>query len=219
MSQFQLDLFSNRQAIPANNPEIVGQVSGLRYLDNYITQTEHNRILTAIDNEPWLNDLKRRVQHYGFKYNYKSRSIDHDMYLGPLPVWSENICQRLVNDNLINYMPDQIIVNEYFPGQGIANHIDCEPCFDDTIISLSLISTCVMDIINKENPQKKVELLLPPCSLVVLNGEARYKWTHGIPARRMDEFNDLRITRQRRISLTFRKVILNGSQASRTCLV
>jgi len=204
----QLNMFSANQGLPVNDLQVVGQVNGLRFIDNYISVKEHEQIVQAIDSEPWLDDLKRRVQHYGFKYNYKSRSIDHNMYIGSLPTWSHQLCRRLVDDKLINYLPDQIIVNEYLPGQGIANHIDCEPCFNDTIISLSLISSCVMDIINKDYPSRRVEMLLPPRSLVVLSGEARYRWTHGIAGRRVDEFNGQRIFRERRISLTFRKVIL-----------
>src|SRR5690606_37114493 len=111
------------------------------------------------DSEQWMDDLKRRVQHYGYKYNYKRRSIDYDMYLGALPQWSGNIINRLIQDKIINYVPDQIIVNEYMPGQGIANHIDCEPCFHDTIISLSLISSCVMDI-KQKNGNGYIQLLL-----------------------------------------------------------
>jgi len=215
----QLEMFSNERVNPTNHLQVVEMVSGLRFLENYVNQPEHDLILSSIDGEPWLNDLKRRVQHYGFKYNYKSRSIDHGMYIGQLPDWSNALCRRLLADRLISYLPDQIIVNEYFPGQGIANHIDCEPCFNDTIISLSLISTCVMDIINKEDPTKRLELLLPPRSLVVLSGEARYRWTHGIAGRRVDEFNGVKIVRERRISLTFRKVILNGRDKGNCMIV
>ena len=30
-----------------------------------------------MDARPWLSDLKRRVQHYGYKYDYRARAIDH----------------------------------------------------------------------------------------------------------------------------------------------
>ena len=35
-------------------------------------------------------------------------------------------------------------VNEYLPGQGIAQHVDCVPCFGGTVASLSLLSPCTM---------------------------------------------------------------------------
>jgi len=42
--------------------------------------------------------------------------------------------------------------------------------------------------------------------LLVLTGEARYLWSHGINARKTDELDNKIIERQRRISITFRKV-------------
>lgn len=87
------------------------------------------------------------------------------------------------------------------PGQGIASHIDCIPCFSDTICSLSLSGGCVMELTNYK---EKRFIALQPRSLLILKNEARYKWQHGIAARKSDN----KIMRNRRISLTFRKVIL-----------
>ncbi len=39
---------------------------------------------------------------------------------------------------------DQLIVNEYQPGQGISPHIDNKTLFSDIIVSLSLGSNAVM---------------------------------------------------------------------------
>jgi len=101
--------------------------------------------------------------------------------------------------------PDQAIVNEYAPGQGIASHIDCVPCFDDVVISLSLAAPVVMDLKQKE---QLVPILLEPRSLLVLRGEARYHWTHGIAKRHQDSINGSVIARERRLSVTFRNVIV-----------
>ncbi len=54
------------------------------------------------------------------------------------------------------------------------------------------------------NDKTKHAILLKPRSLLVFKNEARYKWQHGIAARKSDN----KIIRNRRISLTFRKVIL-----------
>lgn len=54
------------------------------------------------------------------------------------------------------------------------------------------------------NGDIKQSIPLEPNSLLVLQGEARYKWKHGIAPRKSD--NGVR--RGRLISLTFRKVIL-----------
>ncbi len=185
----------------------VGCISGLQYIPNFIDSKEESGLVEAVQNEHWLADIRRRVQHYGYKYDYKARAIDYSMYLGPLPSWTNSICRRLVERNYLQQSPDQMIVNEYLPGQGIANHVDCEPCFGETIISISLCSSCMMDFVNVRS-KKKIEVFLQPRSLVVINGDARHLWSHGIPARKSDFFNDTRFERQTRISITFRNVIL-----------
>jgi len=185
----------------------VSRIEGLSYISNFINESEEISLLNSINSESWLSDIKRRVQHYGYKYDYKARTINYSMYLGPLPSWSGIVAERLLGNNYLNKLPDQIIVNEYLPGQGIANHVDCEPCFGDTIITISLNATCVMDFINLET-KEKIEVILEPRSLVVINGAARYKWSHGIAARKTDLFKNIKINRDLRVSLTFRNVVL-----------
>lgn len=176
-------------------------------MDSFISVAEEVELLRQIDSNPWLTDLKRRVQHYGWKYNYKSRSLDYSMYLGKLPQWLEKYARRLVERGLITELPDQVIINEYLPGQGIANHVDCEPCFGDTIVSISLSSPCVMNFINTKTYEKR-DCVLQPRSAIILKGDSRYSWSHGIAARLADEINGHRVKRKVRISMTFRKAIV-----------
>jgi alkylated DNA repair dioxygenase AlkB len=193
-----------------DTPIIMNEISiiqGLKYVPNFIDKLEVENFIESINAEPWLTDIKRRVQHYGYKYDYKARSIDYSMFIGKLPSWARTIAQRVFDEKLINVIPDQLIINEYEPGQGIANHIDCEPCFGDTIISISLGSSCVMDFIHVKTKQK-VEVMLESGSLVVLQGEARHNWTHGIAQRKTDNFSGIKTERRLRISMTFRKVRL-----------
>ncbi|WCK13419.1 alpha-ketoglutarate-dependent dioxygenase AlkB [Agrobacterium tumefaciens] len=103
-------------------------------------------------------------------------------------------------------MPDQVIANEYLPGQGISAHVDCVPCFDDTIVSISLLSTCEMVFRELRGPDIR-SVVLQPCSVVLLGDAGRYDWSHEIPSRKSDVVNGLRPARRRRVSLTFRKVI------------
>jgi len=189
---------------PKNIESIIEkQISGLKYIANYINQQDSLELLKLIDLQPWLLDLKRRVQHYGYKYDYRNRAIDSRQYLGPMPDWLIILSKRLYNEKIFKIVPDQVIINEYMPGQGISPHIDCEPCFEDTICSLSLISSCLMEF---SNDNLKFNIILEPGSLLVLSDEARYKWKHGIPSRKSDNYNGEKIWRERRVSLTFRKV-------------
>jgi len=185
----------------------IAAIHGLTYIPNFITKETERTLINSINSESWLTDIKRRVQHYGYKYDYKARSIDYSMFLGELPIWSQSIAHRLYAENFIEDMPDQLIVNEYLPGQGITSHVDCKPCFSGTIISLSLGSGCIMDFVSLLT-NKKIEVFIEPCSLVVISGESRYNWTHGIAPRKTDYFKGLKLDRTTRVSMTFRKVIL-----------
>jgi alkylated DNA repair dioxygenase AlkB len=164
-------------------------------------------LLDAIDREQWLTDLHRRVQHYGYKYDYKARKIDRSMYLGALPLWVQPVAARLLSEGYMQDMPDQLIVNEYEPGQGIAAHVDCIPCFGSIVCSVTLGSQCVMELTEVAGLGSE-SLLLEYGSLLVLAGESRYNWKHGIPARKSDKFGGLLLRRSRRVSLTFRTVII-----------
>ena len=146
------------------------------------------------------------MQHYGWQYDYKARRITQDLRIGAIPDWLAGLCERLSAEGILSHTPDQVIINEYQPGQGISAHVDCVPCFGDTIASLSFGSDCVMDFTHATTGEKQSRLL-EPCSLLVLSGDARYHWQHGIPARKSDKWRGQAIQRARRISLTFRTVI------------
>lgn len=102
-------------------------------------------------------------------------------------------------------MSDQLIVNEYAPGQGIPAHVDA-PLFTDTIVSISLGSICIMEFTTE--PGDREEQFLEPMSALVIAGEARNRWKHSIPARTHDGWNGQQWPRARRVSLTFRKMRL-----------
>jgi alkylated DNA repair dioxygenase AlkB len=152
--------------------------------------------------------MKRRVQHYGWRYDYKARSVTNDLRIGVLPDWLQTYAVRLQQAGLFTEMPDQAIINEYQTGQGISAHIDCVPCFSEIIASLSLGSPCIMDFTHSKTGEKS-SLLLEPRSLLVLSGDARYVWKHAIAARKTDRYNGQIIHRTRRISLTFRKALVD----------
>ena len=212
MAQLDLFSFADQQAPlpqpPPNNEEAVNAIGGFKYIEDYIDESQHGWLLNQIDKSPWLQDLRRRVQHYGFKYDYKARKVNHDMRIGQLPDWLQKLGRKLYADGHMPAEPDQVIVNEYEPGQGISSHIDCEPCFANMIVSLSLNSGCIMDFTNKRDKTKKIPVWLAPKSIIILRDAARYEWLHGIAPRKSDRWEDQTYERQRRVSLTFRKVIL-----------
>lgn len=201
-----IDLFSKNDLNPVIR-NLNDKIIGLSIIDDLITDKEHDQLMVSIDKNKWSNELQRRVQHYGYKYDYRSKSINNSMVADSIPEWAIKIGKRLVGLKIFRVEPDQIIVNEYLPGQGISSHIDCEPCFGDTIVSLSLNSSAVMQF-SRSNSDKRVEEFLFAKSAIVLKSDARYKWSHCIPSRKSDYNGKLKISRKRRISLTFRNIIL-----------
>ena len=55
-----MDLFSNYEL---NNKPIKPTINGLTYLENFITQDQERQLIAIIDEQLWLDDLKRRKTH------------------------------------------------------------------------------------------------------------------------------------------------------------
>ena len=178
-----------------------GAIPGLHYLPSFLTPERQQLALDAIDAMPWRSDLRRRVQHYGYIYSYRSRRVDVSMYLGPLPPFVAGYAKELLDQQWFADMPNQVIVNEYLPSQGIAQHVDCEPCFGNTVATISLGSVYTMDFVHRQSAERH-SLRLELGSCLILSGEARHDWSHGIKPRRTDEGHP----RGRRVSITFRTV-------------
>lgn len=182
------------------------KIPGMTYIPDYINLEEQQELLNIIDQQEWSIELERRIQQYGYTYEHLNGVIVSSQYWGALPDWANSLAKQLSNNFSTTVLPDQLLINEYQPGQGCKNHIDCIPCFDSTIFIISLLSQCVMNFTQSQT-QAKVSLLLLPGSLLVLQRAARYHWLHGIDASDQDNYNHRNIIRSRRISMTFRKVL------------
>jgi alkylated DNA repair dioxygenase AlkB len=155
-------------------------------------------LVAAIDAEPWNTSWQRRRQLYGASYGAAEGEPR------PIPAWGLVLAERMFAERLSKRPFDQMLVNEYLPGQGISMHRDYET-FDDTVVSLSLLSTCVMDF-RQAKDDRRESWLLERRSLLILSGEARSEWQHGIAARKNDVWQGIKFPRGRRLSVTFRSV-------------
>lgn len=188
---------TQRTTVAPNVPD----VPGLIYVPEFLSQREQEQVLGAVDDAEWSTELQRRVQHYGWRYDYKGRRVSKDMRLGNLPRWASGLAHRLHNERLVPWVPDQVIVNEYRENQGISRHIDLPEAFDGAIAMISLVESWHMRFRHKPS-KKSVDHLLACGSVAVMTGAARYEWTHEIPFRKTEN----RRKRHRRVSLTFRRV-------------
>lgn len=182
-------------------PEKGGELpDGAVFTPDFVSTQYERELLDSIDSSTWDSTLARRVQHYGWSYDYKQRRVDSANYLGPLPSFLNPLVDQL--QSRFDFLPDQAIINEYLPGQGIAPHVDCKPCFGPTIAMLGLGSDVAMDF---SRGDEKSTLRFERRGLLLVEGDARREWAHGIAKRRSDPA--FSISRSRRVSITLRKVI------------
>ena len=202
--------------LPLIATEIATAPMGLEYHPDFLAASEEDRLLAHIDNSEWLTDLSRRVLHFGYKYDYTSRRLDEAARIGPLPEWLTQLSHTVreaaseeAKQLLDPHRPfEQATINEYLPGQGIAPHIDRD-CFGPIVATVSLGSAVNMDFCCDSTGDEYVQRLVPR-SLVLLYGDARFKWRHGIAKRHSDTWNGRKTKRQRRVSITFRIIAETG---------
>ncbi|XP_045763065.1 alkylated DNA repair protein alkB homolog 8 [Maniola jurtina] len=194
---------------------------GLKIIENFITEEEEKSYIKLFDWVDESNLKNRQVKHYGYEFRYGSNDVDLSSPLSEkIPEECDVLWTRLKSHGIDFRIPDQMTVNKYSPGQGIPSHVDRHSPFGDTILSLSLGSSVVMEW--RHHSGKYVPLVLPARSLLVMQGEARYDWQHGIQPRTWDPIIEVRTQtntdtnslirvvtsdvtqRQTRISLTFR---------------
>ena len=181
--------------------------SGLQLHPGFLTPQEQPNYVARVDAavDQWRNDLSRRVQHYGWRYDYKARLITPDMYLGQLPDWLQILADRLYQETgVFDRPPEQVIVNEYQPGQGIGIHIDHKG-FGPAIATISLLDDWSMDF--SSNWKDRTPALLPQGSCLLLTGKARSHWQHAIQPVKQESTPGGKRSRRRRLSLTFRTVL------------
>ena len=167
----------------SSNPSIFDQ--GATLLPDLVTEPEERRLLQRIYEAPWSSEIGRRVQHYGFRYDYRARADAPPLPAAPFPRWAEVIGARLA-PSFGGNLPEQCIVNEYLPGQGIGMHADHE-MFGPAVVSLSLAAGWTMQFRPRSTrPYARAALpgdetaLLPARSALVLHGAARTAWMHGL---------------------------------------
>lgn len=201
---------------------------GLLVVEEIISSEEEKMLLESVNwtedtgNQHFQRSLKhRRVKHFGYEFHYENNTVDKDKPLpGGLPEICSSILEKLLKEGYIKHKPDQLTINQYEPGHGIPAHIDSHSAFEHEIVSLSLGSAIVMDFKHPEGVT--VQVMLPRRSLLVMTGESRYLWTHGITPRKFDtiqaseqfkggiinsDIGDLTLSKRgMRTSFTFRKV-------------
>eukprot|EP01062_Namystynia_karyoxenos_P066261 TRINITY_DN60222_c0_g1_i1.p1 TRINITY_DN60222_c0_g1~~TRINITY_DN60222_c0_g1_i1.p1 ORF type:complete len:345 (+),score=80.28 TRINITY_DN60222_c0_g1_i1:76-1035(+) len=202
-------------------------------VEDFISPEVEQELLEFFDAQQWDSALPRRTQQWGWTFDYEEMTVTGRGR--PLPEVLTGLLERfrgIAHDHQFPAIPtpDQMIVNEYTPGQGIHPHIDRD-CFSEVIVSLGLGSHCTM-VFDKPQPEStggrvsdlsamptwlqqhiqvtatEIPVFFPRRALIAFTSEARWGWTHCIPPRTWDEEpkRGRRVQRDRRVSLTFRRM-------------
>lgn len=178
-------------------------VPGLFLYPDFINHQQENQLLEAIDQQTWIVDYSRRLQYYGYR-NELEEPYNLIPFQVALPPEIQKFSEQIMEQGLIKQMPDQVIINEYNPGEGIRPHKD-RSYFENQICGVNLGSDCVMKFIRGLNLEI-IDVHIPRRSLYIMQDDARKKWSHGIPPRKKDIVNGISQHRERRVSITYRKV-------------
>jgi alkylated DNA repair dioxygenase AlkB len=174
---------SKRFADPSPNPAELPP--GFLYQPNFLSETEEADLMRTIETlEFGTYDFrgyiaKRRVVAYGGGYDSGTRRMAITAEV--IPEFLRSIRDRAASvagmaaDDIV-----QAMVTEYSAGTPIGWHRD-SPQFD-TIIGISLRSSCRLRLKPYQAEGKIISVLLEPRSIYVMSGAARWNFQHSIPA-------------------------------------
>lgn len=189
-------------------------------------------LLAAVNGKPWLENLIRAQQFFGLVYYQTTHDVvalqpaEKELQEGrpmqDLPQW---LLSRLVSTGVFGEQEiNQVAANRYIGTGGIAAHVEDPVSFGPNLATLSLLQPVQLTLSlasevknSREAPGDGVDhgnwvkILLEPRSLLVLQGESRYAYRHGIRRSRLVHLRDgstlKRGTEYCRISLTFRHLL------------
>lgn len=175
-------------------------IDGVFVATDILNGKTENLLVKKIDNIPWvISQSGRRKQDFGPKVNFKKQKCKLGGFRG-FPKFAKEILDNCLQCFAIlhDFIPVELCHLEYCPERGSA----IDPHFDDfwlwgeRLVTLNLLSSTYL-VLNLPNQyEKEIHILLPPRSLIVLYGEARYKWHHSIKRQHISE---------RRIAMTWRE--------------
>jgi alkylated DNA repair dioxygenase AlkB len=167
-------------------------VPGLSIAENAISKEYHDKLVRHVNEGEWDTRLSRRVQHFGYLYDYKVKNLEKGS-APPLPEWSLELCSDLIAKGLIEKLPDQLIINEYKVNQRISKHTDAK-VFGPVIFSISLGSSCDIAFSKRDGSEKIFRI--NNCTFLKMEDDARNWWSHETKP----------LKNGKRYSLTFRYV-------------
>lgn len=184
-------------------------ISGLTHINGYITEPEQAQLVDNINAQIWSYEAGRRIQFYGYEHSVAAAIVEPDMRLGPLPDWVDLLAWKLLIDGHMPAYPQQVVVDECTPGQGISAYTEPDDGYGDIVCMVGLLSPIVVNFRERLQRHRRFALRLDPGSVLILRDEARYNWTRAIPPRTWDRLDGQSWARQTWLGITLRNIVLN----------
>lgn len=181
-------------------------LGGLVYCEDYVDAALEAALTEDIEARPWSLELGRRRQWYGGDYDDTELGLTQQYRACAPPNRFVAVAERLYGDGILPSVATRFGVNEYLPGQGIGAHKDRDNEVVKSVAILSLGSGLMMDFVRPGDKARQDvrSYYLHRRSVLLIAGEARYQWMHGIAPRRSDKICGLIRPRGRRLSIMFR---------------
>lgn len=179
------------------------EIQGVAVIEDAIEFVEEDHFMTLIDTpNVWKQSQEGRCkQDFGPKVNFLAKKASVGDFAG-FPLFAKNILRRFQtqhHDLLGDFVPVEFCILEYAPERGsyIRPHYDDTWIWGDRLVTLNLGSGTILRLTREFNiPPYEIAIDMPPRSLVVIYGDARYNWHHSI--KRFD-------IKSRRIAMTWRE--------------
>ena len=175
-------------------------IDGLVTITDYVSLPEQQAIVDElVQSGPFEAYAGKSCQEFGMPFSFYARKTT-GLEIPPL---LQQLAARLVDDKILATMPNYVLVNRYFPGEGIHAHID-DGYYEDGIVSVTLLAGASLNFFrdksspyykqdaSRHNKYRSGDLLecgagyFSPGSLFAMHTEARYGYKHEIQRRRAD---------------------------------
>ncbi|KAL5016237.1 hypothetical protein ScPMuIL_005826 [Solemya velum] len=175
-------------------------LDSMTVIHDFLSETEEQSLLDEI--EPYMQRLHYENDHWDDAIvGYRETERKH---------WrKENkvILQRLKDKAFSSgstSLLQHVHILDLEKNGYIKAHVDAVRFCGNTIAGVSLLSSCVMRLVNTENKEKYGDILLNRRSLYIMRDAARYNFTHEVLKESESVFRGEIVPRDRRISVICR---------------
>lgn len=142
----------------------INKILGLEIAEDFVTQSEEQELISHFQKRERKDTEDRNsIDRFGLSVPYSDNIREHR-----IPEYFDTVISKLPE------RPTSVSINHYLPKQGITYHYDRGT---NKVYVLSLEADCEISF---KKDEKIFSVTLPQRSLMMMQGEARINWQHGI---------------------------------------